>query len=300
MLGVLHGAESDTDQMVRGLRYWRTSKSPLYILGVDPLRCVQSVAALLTRVLLLTRGRDEAFTPVSAEEEATCERLHAHGYLVSVNEERRFSETALRQVGMAQRFSCEEPVFTTIPANRVSDSSYLMEHASLWQIFQCLQEKGWIIQSLAKKKQCQAEPHTQESDAHRAFLVGKDVERQCAYGTALLCSYALFAKGTLRSIHHGQPKKYYMQVLSGDFSGDVEAQGEAEDRRPRLQRDVDENAGPVQVADAGGLAEMAEGGEADDEDAALGRLLLEAGSDHESLESLDTHVSDVSEDPAIP
>ena len=296
LLAVLHGARVNIDQMVQGLRHWRTSRAPKYTFSLRPWLSHPVVLAVLTRVLTLSRGRPhEAFLPQNAEELRMLQELRASGLVASAtggSEEWCITAPGMAKVCLTQQFSEETQVFQKLPANQVTDADYLLSNASFWQLLSALQDLGWSLQRCSKKMQRAQPPHVRGAEDLVLYLLGKDIERQRAYCISLLCSDVLFEKGTLTQIHHGHSKKYYLDLLTGQSSGEVPDAGEDAAARAavgRIRREVDEHG--VGDGRAAGLDEMhvpqvpAFGAESD--------LDLD---DVASVESFLTHVSESDSD----
>ena len=208
----------------------------------------------------------------------------------------RLTSAALQKVAMFQQFGREEKVFMNIPEAKLTDPDHLLSESSLWQVLTALQAKGWTMQMVPKKRQRACQPHVPEAEDLLVYLAGKEVERLRAYGIALLCSERLFQQGVLVEVQHGQPKTYYLDILSGESSGTLPDRPPQERRaRVRLVRDVDENV--VQPPRGQRVAHVFQQ-EATAEEFMLANL-EDIESDRSDAESWHTHVSDTDSDVII-
>ena len=252
---LLRLAEADLESIVSGLREWTSIEKPVCALDLNELEQDVAVTRMVCRLLLpRSDAREHHEQQWSMEDELLWSRLQSLGLACCDDGQWALTPVATASVITMQDVKPSRPVYSKLSRAECEDIETLKK-ASGWQLLVALQEEGWTIARApsSKKARLQLAPVQASSGPGRLWIIGKTVSKQHAY---LVCLLARVQLKHMRYIYHCQEESYYLGLLSGHISGELQVDHDEPSYGRRnmmhgcLQRDDDHHDHDVPTTNA--------------------------------------------------
>eukprot|EP00971_Amphidinium_carterae_P343163 6482767-Amphidinium_carterae.1 len=230
-IDVLRLATADLDSLVVGLKVWVATAHVSATLDLPSLRHNTAVMKLVTSMVMHPDAwQTETLTDVDL---STLAWLQDLGLVQHLDNRWELTLSGATIVITVQEMEVKRHVFEHLSEQAASDPQAL-KNATSWQMLRALQERGLEVHKAPPPKLRSCDPVLPDSRPEQVWITGRKVSNMHGYLSCMLSYETLFQRNALQ-IHHFQKEAYYIGLLDGTSTGEIEGRD-----LPRLQRDLDE------------------------------------------------------------